>query len=222
MTIRLIYAAAVGKFEEAFREVQKPIAKAATLAMADTVDQAVDVGRAAISSQGFSSRWQNALRGKAYPTGGSFSMKPAGWIYHKIPYAGVFEQPTTISGDMWLRLSNAPQKDGRDPLTPRLVRKRFGDILSPVSSKGKRLLVVRLPLPSGQDPQSVKVTPTMLRSAIRAGQKSKGKRGTTVQSVPLFHGVSAVSLRKRFNIEGATRQAADSLGSFYVRNFQDE
>ena len=79
------------------REVQKPIAKAATAAMKDAGDVAKRTGRSSIASAGFSRKWQNALRVNIYPAQGD-SMRPAAFIFHKIRYAGVFEEGAVISG----------------------------------------------------------------------------------------------------------------------------
>src|SRR6476660_1747564 len=68
------------------RELQAPIATAATAAMKDAGDVAKRVGRSSIAAAGFSRKWQNALRVNIYPAQGE-SLRPAAFIFHKIRYA---------------------------------------------------------------------------------------------------------------------------------------
>jgi Family of unknown function (DUF6441) len=61
------------------------------------------------SPAGFSRKWQNALQAKVYPPGRD-STGAAALIYHKVPYAQVFEEGAGIHGKplLWLPLPNAP------------------------------------------------------------------------------------------------------------------
>src|SRR5437868_12920194 len=87
------------------KELQRPIAKAATAAIREAGDIAKRDGRASIAASGFSRKWQNALRVNIYPPQGD-SMRPAAFIYHKIRYAAVFEDGAVIGGQplLWLPL----------------------------------------------------------------------------------------------------------------------
>src|SRR5262245_6468951 len=78
-------------------EIQRPIAKAATAAVHETGEIAKRGGRASIAAAGFSRKWQNALRVNNYPSQGQ-SLRPAAFIFHKIRYAGVFEEGAVIRG----------------------------------------------------------------------------------------------------------------------------
>jgi len=62
-------------------------------------------GDAGIAAGGLSRKWQNALRVNIYPPQGD-SMHPAAFVYHKIRYAGVFEDGAVIGGQplLWLPL----------------------------------------------------------------------------------------------------------------------
>ncbi|MBX9757207.1 MAG: hypothetical protein K2Y29_00410 [Beijerinckiaceae bacterium] len=210
-------------FERASNASQQEMAEAATAAMRAAGEQVKRIGRANISREGFGQRWQNALRLKVYPETGS-SLKPAAWIYHKIPYVGVFEEPTAIQGPLWLRLRNAPAREGGAALTPKRIEARFGAILRPIRLGAKTYLAVRLRLPAGTDPGQVSVTTTMLRGALRRGESGGGGqpgRGR-LMTIPLFHRVDSVQLRKRFDIAGAAQMGRDALPALYIDNFKGD
>jgi hypothetical protein len=122
MSLRFALSEAAKAFVEGVvKEVQRPIAKAATAAVREAGDIAKRVGRASIAASGFSRKWQNALRVNIYPPQG-YSLRPAAFIYHKIHYAGVFEEGAVIGGQplLWLPLPTVPLRRGR-PLTPSAI-----------------------------------------------------------------------------------------------------
>jgi len=82
-------------------ELLEEIEQAQSGAVRDAAALAVKEGRANIASAGFSSRWQKALTSRFYPNEG---VDPAALIFHRIPFAGVFERGITISGRplLWL------------------------------------------------------------------------------------------------------------------------
>jgi hypothetical protein len=82
-------------------EIEREINEARSGAVQDAADLAVKEGRANIASAGFSPRWQKALTSRFYPNEGK---DPAALIFHRIPFAGVFERGVTISGRplLWL------------------------------------------------------------------------------------------------------------------------
>lgn len=228
MTLRLVFKAAIGQFDDAMAELERPIAEAATAAMRDVADLVKNEGRASIARAGFSARWQNTLRAEVYPQGSRPSMKPAAWIFHKIPYAIVFEQGATIRGRprLWLPLSSAPKKIGRKSFTPKNVSATYGDILFPIKRASKTFLAARVRVPKSQVGGRISVTPAMLRQAVR-GRSNNPLRGLgggsgVLTSVPLFHGVDSVKLRKRFNVAGAAKSGRKAFAAFYLKNFRGE
>src|SRR5262245_61158321 len=110
------------------REVQRPIAKAATAAVREAGEIAKQNGRGSIAAAGFSRKWQNALRVNIYPAQGD-SLRPAAFIYHKIRYAAVFEEGAIIGGQplLWLPLSTVPLRRGR-PMTPSQYARAIGPL----------------------------------------------------------------------------------------------
>jgi hypothetical protein len=97
MSLRLTLSAVGGAFFRALTEGERPIAKAATAAVREAAELAKSGGRTSIATAGFSRKWQNALRANVYPPNRD-SMRAAALIYHKVPYAEVFERGAVIHG----------------------------------------------------------------------------------------------------------------------------
>ena len=94
-----------GAFVKAFIAAEEPIARAATRAIEEAGGEIKQDARAQIGAAGFSRRWQNALRVDHYPRGGETSVNAAAHIWHRIPYAGVFEEGAVLSRSPSARLS---------------------------------------------------------------------------------------------------------------------
>lgn len=220
MSFRLTFAAARGELEKAINDINRPIAQAATDAMRDAAEIAKNQGRANIAAAGFSKRWQNALRVDVFPDKGRISLTPAALIYHNIPYADVFESGAQIRGNpkLWLPLKTTPKRIGRKRVTPANVRER-GIALNKV--KGRDLLAISTRVPKSKATGIVKVTRRMIENARRTGAKSTPAGTGIVRSIPLFHGVSAVNIRKRFSIIQIVNGVRDRLASLYVQNLRD-
>jgi len=98
---------AISQFVE---EIERQVNEAKAGAVQDAADLAVKEGRANIATAGFSSRWQKALTSRFYPN--KDEGDPAALIFHRIPFAGVFERGITISGRplLWLPIEqNLPR-----------------------------------------------------------------------------------------------------------------
>ena len=174
------------------RELQKPIAKAATAAMKDAGDVAKRTGRSSIASAGFSRKWQNALRVNIYPAQGD-SMRPAAFIFHKIRYAGVFEEGAVIRGQplLWLPLGNVPVRRGR-PMTPsQYVRSvgtaRFGPAAGLAAAPVREIPRQAQPPTRCRQPQSQAALCRNLhrhdREALRHQGRRSASRGAATRSV---------------------------------------
>src|SRR6476646_11057850 len=131
---------AKGFLDTVTKEIQRPIAKAATAAVREAGEIAKRDGRASIAASGFSRKWQNALRVNIYPPQGD-SLRLAAFIYHKIRYAGVFEEGAVISGQplLWLPLPTVPLRRGR-PMTPSQYARSIGPLVSVQRPGGPPLL----------------------------------------------------------------------------------
>ncbi len=207
--MNLIYDFVSGEFSKRWMESQDNIAKAATGAIVEAADIAKAKGRAAIASGGFSSKWQNALRAKVYPQGG-ISMKPAAFIYHKIPYAWVFEEGAAISGKpmLWLPLPSVPKGRGNRQLSPQEYIAEIGPL---VKAKGRDILL-------GQGS-----TAGILRASSRSVRlrKSAVAGGTALGDwVPLYVGHTTVGDPQKFDIVGAVRSVEAQLGELYIKHLE--
>ena len=185
---------------------EEPIARAATAAIAEAGDEIKADARAPDRRRRLPRRWQNALRVDHYPKGGETSIDAAAHIWHRIPYAGVFEEGASIGGSpwLWLPLDHAPQKIGRFRMTPR----RYPGPLQFVRRAGQAAAprrAARAQPGEGAEPGKVSL------AAAKKGAQGGGKR-RVIRSVPMFVGISTVRMRKRFRIGRIIRRAADRLG----------
>ena len=205
MTARICYTYEPGSFEVAFRAPYASMATAAQGAIAAAGAIVKAEGRADIAAAGLGSGFVKALRVDIYPQGRN-SLNATAHIYHKIPYAGVFEEGATIRGQprLWLALPSTPKRYGRKPMTPELFAKSIGP-LSFVKRPGKRPLLV------AKAKKGKNITKISL-ARFRSGGRGEGP----FMSVPVFVGVDRVSIRKRLNISGIVRSARDRLPQLYA------
>lgn len=213
------YAYNRGEFAKAIADIQKPVAEAATGAMADAAQIAKTAGRASIASAGFSTRWQNALRANVYPAGGKTSLQPAALIYHKIAYSNVFETGAVIRGRpmLWLPIhENLPIAPGGRRWTPATFVKQVGPLRS-VNVPGKPPLLV------GKVVVGMTGATLALPSAAMTRKGSRARAAFAKQREvwkPLFIGHDAVSIGKKFNVAGAVQKARDQLGPLYLKHLK--
>lgn len=226
MSLKLAFSAAKGQFIEAMARNQSVIAEAATGALRDAADQVKRDGRAAIGRAGFSQRWQNALRVNLYPKTGP-SIDAAAYVFHNIRYAGIFEHGGPITGSpfLWLPLPSAPQKIGRERITPKLYIQRVGP-LHAIKRPGKRPLLAGYVV--GTPKAGKRVTIAQLRRGQRDARRASanaafGGRAGRFQttSVPLFVGIPSVNIRARFGLSGIFARARGGLGVAYLKHLRD-
>lgn len=220
--MRLVFAAARGEFEKAFKEKYGIVAKAATGAIKDGAAQAKTRGRAAIGSGGFGRRWQNALRVEVYPRSGQ-SVNAAMYIHHNIPYSSVFQTGATLRGRrlLWLPVPGAPLKIGPRRMTPANYQSLVGP-LHFVENPGRRPLLAAY-IRGARVPRRATLSALKAGSALaRLGvTESRGKHGTAgVVSVPLFFGVSSVRIPKKFDLRPTFEQVSRGLGDAYFKHYR--
>jgi hypothetical protein len=216
--IRLVYSALNGQYQTYIDDLHKRIATAATNAMTQAGEKLKTDARANIAAGGFSKRWQNAFRVLVYPSRGTVSVHPAAQAFHKIPYAEVFETGAVIAGSplLWLPLPNVPTqipgtRGGRVHMSPSAYIRSIGP-LQYIAQPGKPPLLAGIM--EGGGAISIAKLKAGNRSP-RAGAPSKKK-----VLVPLFFGISTVSLRARFQLRAIFEKAQASLGPLYVSNFK--
>ena len=213
MMARIRYTYEPGSFEAAFHAPYAGMSAAAQGAIAAAGNIVKAEGRADIAAAGLGAGFVKALRVDIYPQGRN-SLNATAHIYHKIPYAGVFEEGATIRGrpTLWLPLPSTPQKYGRYRLTPERYSKEIGP-LQYVKRPGKAPLLFAK-VKSTKSGKGSRVT----LSRLKAGARGQGK--TT--SVPIFVGIDSVSIRKRLDITGIVAKARDRLADFYAENMRSE
>lgn len=201
---------------KAMRDKYKPIAKAATMAMTQVANNIKADGRANIIGAGFSKRWANAFRVNVYPKGQN-SANAAALVYHKIPYADLFETGGMIGGSplLWLPLPNAPKGRGGRRISASEYRKEIGHPLYSIKRPGKPpLLGANIRSTASRSQKGVS------RSQLKRGRNPNG-RGT-VRLVPLYVGVPKVDIGQKFHLRAITAANASKLAAYYYRNFIDE
>ena len=213
MTLRLT-CVVEGDMDKITGRARDRIARAATDAMRQAAGELKSKGRAAIAA-GMSSRFANAFQVKSFPTGGT-SLSPAISAYHKIPYAGVFEDGETISGHpyLWLPLDSAPTGSGGKRMGPAEFAASVG-VLYVMKRPGKPPLlgaVVRETDARAKKPASL--------ALLKRGRNPKG-RGT-VRLVPVFVGVSNITDPKKFDLYEVARDVASGIGEMIVKNMEKE
>ncbi|MGR3593103.1 MAG: DUF6441 family protein [Limimaricola soesokkakensis] len=201
-----------GAFLDAFMSAEKPIAVAATSAVREAAAGVKAEARSQIASAGFGRKWQNVLRVDAYPRGG-ISINAAAHVYHKIPYAWVFEEGAKISGKplLWIPLPHVAKKIGRKKLTP----KSYPGELQSVNRPGKPPLLmaqVRVSKAAARRSKAPKLT----AAAMKRGTSGSG----LLRSVPVFVGVDVVKLGRKFDVSGVTAKAAADLGRLYMKHLE--
>jgi len=209
-----------GAFEKDMVLLEEPIAEAATTAMRGVANIVKIDGAADIARAGFSTRWQKAISARVYPEGRN-SMRPAAFIRHRIPYAGVFEDGANIVGNpmLWVPLPGVPRLMGggrnRRSITPASFSSTIGDLISYKSKTGLPLLGARVRVTG--------VRATAERPKLSLGllkrQGNYGGKGV-LRTVPLFFGVRAVTITKKFNIRQVCAAARNKIPSLYAAAFK--
>lgn len=225
----------VGKYardvEEAF---QRPMARAATNAFRDAARGIQTDGRAAILSAGLGPRFARQFRVFAFPRR-QFSLSPAlrgwharGWRHSRIGrYANIFAHGGTISakggGLLWIPLPTAPRITGGRRLTPAIYNDEIGPLV--------RMRRTRRPILAGHSLQAIRgrqATVAQMRTgarnaALRKNSESSvpnrfvGRKGRRTVLVPMFVGVSSVTIDKRVDIDGVFRRWNARLPDLYAK-----
>jgi hypothetical protein len=211
--MKIKYTYERGALATAFQAKYKPIARAATGAMKEVATAAKEGSRASIRASGgdLGRKWPNAVRSRVYPDKGKPSASPAGLIWVRSDYAGLFEDGGTITGKplLWVPILAVWRKIGIKPIRP---PKMTGVVSIPRPGKAP-LLGIR-----------VKGTASRFAKGITATQLRKGtsaKRGI-IKTIPLWIGLPAVTIGKKWHIREACERAAARLPGLYYKNLRDE
>lgn len=211
MTLQLVYAAVGGDLEKKIRELEKPIAQAATAAVKEAAAQVRNESRAAMLGAGFSGRTSRAMKSVLTPKTGD-SINVSADFFLKPAYLKVFETGETITKTfMWIPLETVPFSTGSRRLSPKQYVSRIGPLFSARGARGVPLLVGK-----GTRQQVLRATKKFIR--FRKGNIKFERQGTV--NVPLFVGVDVVKFRKRFDFIGIVEKARSQLGALYLKNIK--
>ena len=208
-----------GSYPKMLKATQDRIAKVATKTMGDAALLMKTGGRAAMAAGKMSSRFQNALQTKVYPPTG-VSLTPAAILFSKIPWAGVFEDGSTISGSpfLWLPIEqNLPLQARGKRWTPHDFANQIGPLRSGKHG-GKPILF-------GQVRVGLTGATLALPSYAKRGHRERLAREvfSSQKKVwkPVFIGVSAVTEKKRFDISAVVERVSAQLPELYSKNWED-
>ena len=217
---RLTFDIATGVFDQRMLAFKGQIAKGATATMDDVLTIVKTDARADIARAGFSRKWQNALRVIRYPRKGHTSVDASVFLFHNIPYAGIFDTGATILGKplLWIPLSTIPPTlNGRMMQPARLATiLGAGSKLVPMTSpNGTPLLGARLRL---SVTASRKAQPKISLATLRRGA---GEGGGVLRTVPLFFGIRETHVKKKLSIAEICQKARDRIPTLYARRIAE-
>jgi hypothetical protein len=220
--LKLVYSSVKGEFEDAMEAKYKPIAIAATGAIQDAADIVKINGRADIA-KALGTRFSNALRINVYPGKGRVSADASAYVFHRIPYAILFEEGGTVHGSpmLWIALPSAPKKIGREKITPALYISRIGK-LAYVARPGHRPLLVANIRQSMRTARSGKTAFAAATLRRQGAAVSTPKRGTVVRSIPMFFGIPTVRIAARTHIRKICQGAREQLPVLYFKHLNPE
>jgi hypothetical protein len=197
----------IGDYPKMMKAQQEKLARVATTTMRAVGDIIKRDGRAAIGAGGFSSRFQNAFRVENYPKSGD-ALSPAVFAYHKVPWAGQFENPEPVSGHplLWIPIeANLPLQARGKRWTPKDFTNQIGPLRS---GRGGRK-----PLLFGQ--VRVGKSGGVLALPSKRGNQHFSKQDKEWR--PVFVGVSSVTDPKRFDITAVVEKADGQITDLYVK-----
>lgn len=196
--LKLVLEFIEGDANEVFGSIKNPLAVTETRAMQLLGADIKTQGRAEIRRGGLSGKWANALRVQVYPQRG-VSLEPAVWIWHKIPYAGIFEKGGEVRGKpiLWVPLSSMPKKIGGKRPSPR--------------SLGQHLIYVDR---GSKPPLLVGKPPGGFRKGRTKASRGFHARYANSDLAPLFIGLNTAHIRKRFSLQRLFESLAARLESY--------
>jgi hypothetical protein len=209
MSVRLSYKVS-GDFAKITGDTRERLAKSATAAMKGIANDIKIKGRAAISSGMKSGRFASALQAKVYPSQGA-SLHPTALVYHKITYAGVFEDGATITGKPMLWLPIEQNLPGGKRITPAQFVASIGALYS-MRVHGKPMLGAVIRETDARSKKAVSL------SLLKKG-RNPGGRGT-VRLLPVFVGITNITDPKKFDIEAIAREATGHFAELFSINLE--
>lgn len=209
------------------------ITKAATLTIREAGALLKKEGRESIKAGGLGVKMANAWRVNVYPSKG-FSLAAAAYGFHRSDYAAIFETGGAISGKrglLWIPFPTVP-RIGRRVATAKQIGTAGVDLFSIQSKRSGRPVLAAKIRKTGAN-RNASIRGAVSLAALRAGtniekiretakRRGKAKGGVKVAdakaamvTVPLFFGISRVTMRKRMDTAGVARSITNRLPAIY-------
>ena len=203
-----------GQWIKATDLYQALMAKALTGAMRDVGKLGRERGRQAITAAGFSNKFANSLVAKLPAKD---TLAPTAYIHTTINYADIFETGAIITGKpyLWLPLPTVPAGPGRPHMTPKQYVENVGPLVTMHRAGKPPMLGARVAISA---PRPQPFGRFVSRRILRRGISMRGATQPT-QVIPLFVGVPAVNIPKKFDVHAAVVDAFGHLDDFYRRQF---
>jgi hypothetical protein len=203
-----------GQWIKATDLYQALMAKALTGAMRDVGKLGRERGRQAITAAGFSNKFANSLVAKLPAND---TLTPTAYIHTTINYADVFETGAVIAGKpyLWLPLPTVPAGPGRPHMTPKQYVQSVGPLVTMHRAGKPPMLGARVAISA---PRPQPFGRFVGRGILRRGVSMRHVAQPT-QVIPLFVGVPAVNIPKKFDVHAAVADAFGHLDDFYRRQF---
>lgn len=197
----------IGSYSKMMEAQLDKIARAATKTMRGVQGIVKTEGRSAISAGMHSARFANAFRVNLYPSSGD-SINPVVFAYHKIQWAGQFEDPQPISGFRWLPIeANLP---GGKRWTPHDFANQIGPLRKGVAGSKPVLFGEVRVSKSGH----------ALRLPSKRGNSSFSKQQK--KWLPVFVGISSITDPKRYDITAVVNKASEQIGALYAKAWEED
>lgn len=238
MPMQIRFESRDADWKEAAQRIEGTIFGAARAAMQDVGRQIQAEARAQISGAGFTGKWVTGFRTYIFPKAPEPTQDLVVRGFHVYNIANVYERGARVSGKpfLWVPLSTAPNSVRGKQTTPaRLIS--AGVRLHRVNGRGHPLLVGSV-IRSGARAKRKAVVgigggKLLIRSGkvslqqLLAGQRNVrrtqsraafgGAHGPQSVPIPLFVGLTAVQIKKRFNVSAVYLKAEAELQGFYDR-----
>jgi hypothetical protein len=214
--MKVTYRVPPGQWVKATDVYNALMAKALTTAMKDVGKLGRDRGRQAITAAGFSNKFANSLVA-ILPS--RDTLTPTVYIHTTINYADVFETGAVIAGKpyLWLPLPTVPAGPGRPHMTPKQYVESVGPLVTMHRAGKPPMLGARVAISA---PRPQPFGRFVSRRILRRGISTR-RSGQPTQVIPLFVGVPAVNIPKKFDVHAAVQGAFGMLDDFYRREFVD-
>ncbi len=210
-----LMAALSGELDQMLAEEVRIAEQAVTLSIREATDGLKTELRSQITGAGLGPRLANTWRGEVYPKGKQ-SIKAAGLVYSRAPeVVGAHDRGATIRSKDGFWLAIPLPAAGKGPrgkrMTPGLWEKLRGQRLRFIYRRGQPSLLVAENQRARQGQ----------RGGFSASSQKAQVSGRGLVTVPMFLLVPQVTLKKKFDVDSATRRWISTLAHRIANRFDE-